>query len=72
MDSNRIIFLECIESGKIDENFRVQPKLEDLYDYVRLKIWMHMGIRPPDWNGFKVISADGPFGLYAPGTQCDG
>lgn len=26
--------LECIESGKIDENFRVQPKPEDLYDYV--------------------------------------
>ena len=29
--------LECIENGKIDDNFRVQPKPEDLYDYVRLE-----------------------------------
>ena len=28
--------LECIENGKIDDNFRVQPKPEDLYDYSRL------------------------------------
>ena len=29
--------LECIENGKIDDSFRVQPKPEDLYDYVRLE-----------------------------------
>ena len=35
--------LECIENGKIDDNFRVQPKPEDLYDYVRLEDMDLMG-----------------------------
>ena len=29
--------LECLENGKITEEFRVNPDREDLYDYVRLE-----------------------------------
>ncbi len=41
--------LECIENGKIDDNFRVQPKPEDLTIMSAWKIWMLI-IKLPVWN----------------------
>ena len=57
--------LECIESGKIDENFRVQPKPEDLYDYVRLED-MDAYNKAAGLERIKVISADGPSDYMRP------
>lgn len=57
--------LECLENGKINEDFRVQPETEDLYDYVRLE----------DINSYneaaglariQIISADGPSDYMRP------
>lgn len=57
--------LECIENGKIDENFRVQPKPEDLYDYVRLED-MDAYNEAAGLKRIKVISADGPSDYMRP------
>lgn len=50
---------KCIEDGKLDENFHVISKPEDLYDYVRIedinKINESVGL-----ERIKIISADGP------------
>ena len=57
--------LECIENGKIDDNFRVQPKPEDLYDYVRLED-MDAYNKAAGLERIKVISADGPSDYMRP------
>lgn len=50
---------ECVENGKVDENFHVVSSPEDLYDYVRIedidKINNEVGI-----ERIKLIAADGP------------
>ncbi len=57
--------LECIENGKIDDSFRVQPKPEDLYDYVRLED-MDAYNKAAGLERIKVISADGPSDYMRP------
>ena len=50
---------ECVETGKVDENFHVVSSPEDLYDYVRIedidRINNEVGI-----ERIKLIAADGP------------
>lgn len=57
--------LECLENGKIGEDFRVQPEAEDLYDYVRLED-MDAYNEAAGLKRIKVISADGPSDYMRP------
>lgn len=57
--------LECLENGKISEDFRVQPEAEDLYDYVRLED-MDAYNKAAGLKRIKVISADGPSDYMRP------
>lgn len=57
--------LECLENGKISKDFRVQPKAEDLYDYVRLED-MDAYNKAAGLKRIKVISADGPSDYMRP------
>ncbi len=49
----------------------VQPKPEDLYDYVRLED-MDAYNKAAGLERIKVISADGPSDYTASGAECDG
>ena len=51
--------LECLENGKITEEFRVNPDREDLYDYVRLEDIASYN-QAAGLKREKIISADGP------------
>ena len=62
--------LECMENGKIDEKFRVQPEEADLYDYVRLED-IDSYNDAAGMERIQIISADGP-SVYAIGIKCDG
>ena len=57
--------LECLENGKITEEFRVNPDREDLYDYVRLED-MDAYNKAAGLERIKVISADGPSDYMRP------
>ena len=50
---------ECLKNGKITEGFRVNPKTEDLYDYVRLED-INSYNEAAGLKRVKIISADGP------------
>ena len=54
--------IELIESGKIDENYRVKPGEDDLYDYVRLEDINKV----TEVERLKIISADGPADYLRP------
>jgi ubiquinone/menaquinone biosynthesis C-methylase UbiE len=58
--------LKCIEEGKITDDFRVNPKEEDLYDYVRLEDIEKINSEVDDINRVKIISADGPADYLRP------
>ena len=51
--------LECIEQGKLSEDFRVQTGVEDLYDYVRLED-IESYNQAAGLQRVQIISADGP------------
>lgn len=57
--------LECLENGKLDENFRVCPQPEDLYDYVRLED-IDSYNEAAGLKRVKIISADGPSDYIRP------
>ena len=57
--------LECLENGKLDENFRVCPKPEDLYDYVRLED-IDAYNEAAGLQRIQIISADGPSDYIRP------
>lgn len=57
--------MECLENGKLDENFRVCPKPEDLYDYVRLED-INSYNEAAELKRIKIISADGPSDYMRP------
>lgn len=57
--------LECMENGKISEDFRVHPEASDLYDYVRLED-MDAYNEVAKLTRIKVISADGPSDYMRP------
>ena len=57
--------LECIENGKIDEKFRVQPEEADLYDYVRLED-IDSYNDAAGMERIQIISADGPSDYMRP------
>lgn len=57
--------MECLESGKLDANFRVCPKPEDLYDYVRLED-INAYNEAAGLERVKIISADGPSDYIRP------
>jgi ubiquinone/menaquinone biosynthesis C-methylase UbiE len=50
---------ESIENGKVNEDFRVTPKTEDLYDYVRLEDIQEIN-ESAAVERIQIISADGP------------
>ena len=50
---------ESIRDGKVDENFRVTPKPEDLYDYVRLED-INAYNEATGLERVQIIAADGP------------
>ena len=50
---------ECIEQGKVNAAFRVTPKPEDLYDYVRLEDIDAVN-QSANVERIQIISADGP------------
>lgn len=50
---------ESIREGKVDENFRVTPKPEDLYDYVRLED-INAYNEATGLERVQIIAADGP------------
>ena len=50
--------IELIESGKIDENYRVKPGEDDLYDYVRLEDINRINDEVTELEILKIISAD--------------
>ena len=50
---------ESIKDGKVNENFRVAPKPEDLYDYVRLED-INSYNDAVDLERIQIIAADGP------------
>lgn len=56
---------ECLENGKLDEHFRVCPKPEDLYDYVRLED-IDAYNKAAGLERIKIISADGPSDYIRP------
>ena len=57
--------LECMENGKIDEKFRVQPEEADLYDYVRLED-IDSYNDAAGMERIQIISADGPSDYMRP------
>ena len=57
--------LECLEQGKLTEDFRVNTKEEDLYDYVRLED-IESYNRAAGLKREKIISADGPADYMRP------
>lgn len=57
--------LESLAKGKLDENFRVCPQPEDLYDYVRLED-IDAYNRAAGLKRVKIISADGPSDYIRP------
>ena len=57
--------MECLENGKINQNFRVQPEAEDLYDYVRLED-IDSYNEEAGLSRIKIISADGPSDYMRP------
>lgn len=57
--------LECLENHKLDENFRVQPTPEDLYDYVRLED-IDSYNEAAGLKRIQIISADGPSDYMRP------
>lgn len=58
--------IELIESGKIDENYRVKPGEDDLYDYVRLEDINRINDEVTEVERLKIISADGPADYLRP------
>ena len=56
---------ECIEDGKLTPEFRVCPKPEDLYDYVRLED-IDSYNEAAGLTRLKIISADGPADYIRP------
>ena len=50
---------ESIETGKVNELFRVTPKPEDLYDYVRLEDIEAVN-QGADVERIQIVAADGP------------
>ena len=50
---------ESIENGKVNDAFRVTPKAEDLYDYVRLEDIREIN-ESADVERIQLVSADGP------------
>lgn len=57
--------LESLAKGKLDENFRVCPQPEDLYDYVRLED-IDAYNKAAGLKRVKIISADGPSDYIRP------
>ncbi|MBQ5446879.1 MAG: methyltransferase domain-containing protein [Lachnospiraceae bacterium] len=58
--------IELIESGKIDEKYRVKPGEDDLYDYVRLEDINRINDEVTEVERLKIISADGPADYLRP------
>lgn len=56
---------ECMELGKINEYFRVQPEPEDLYDYVRMEDIASYN-EAAGMERIRIISADGPSDYMRP------
>lgn len=50
---------ESIQNGKVDGDFRVNPKPEDLYDYVRLED-INSYNETVDLKRIQIVAADGP------------
>lgn len=50
---------DSIRDGKVNENFRVTPKPEDLYDYVRLEDIDAVN-QSADVERIQIVAADGP------------
>lgn len=50
---------DSIRDGKVDETFRVTPKPEDLYDYVRLEDIEAIN-QGADVERIQIVAADGP------------
>ena len=50
---------DSIRDGKVDETFRVTPKPEDLYDYVRLEDIDAIN-QGADVERIQIVAADGP------------
>ena len=50
---------ESIVNGKVNDAFRVTPKAEDLYDYVRLEDIREIN-ESADVERIQIVSADGP------------
>ena len=57
--------LECIEAGKLTEEFRVKPEPADLYDYVRMED-IDAYNKAAGLSRIKIISADGPADYLRP------
>ena len=49
---------ECLQDGRVNEAFRVTPKPEDLYDYVRLEDIDEVNAAA-DVDRIQIVSADG-------------
>ncbi|WP_234122528.1 class I SAM-dependent methyltransferase [Clostridium hydrogenum] len=56
---------ECIENGKLDEDFHVSAKPEDLYDYVRIED-INKIKDEAELKRIKIIAADGPADYMRP------
>ena len=51
--------LECLEDGRLDENFKCHSEEKDLYDYMRLEDISELNQRS-GLTRIKIIAADGP------------
>ena len=56
---------ECIKNGKLDDNFHVIAKPEDLYDYVRIEDINKLN-EEVRLERIKLIAADGPANYMRP------
>ena len=58
--------IELKKKKKIDENYRVKPGEDDLYDYVRLEDINRINDEVTEVERLKIISADGPADYLRP------
>ncbi|MDD6194530.1 MAG: SAM-dependent methyltransferase, partial [Lachnospiraceae bacterium] len=51
--------LDCLNDGRLDENFHCHSEPKDLYDYLRLED-IDFLMRQAELKRIKILSADGP------------
>ena len=56
---------ECLQDGRVNEAFRVTPKPEDLYDYMRLEDIAEVNVAA-DAERLQIVSADGAANYMRP------